>query len=550
MQRITVRLLCTVMSVAAFGTLSAPAAQPDVELRSRSVVAITVCSPDGTAGQGSCPAGTSDTQQIVLGPSGASINLEGVHAVSDEHSSVFPPGSLGGNSDYRFFVAAGTDVNPDIGVVVLSGGSGPAANGQWTVGFAPGYGSYSEGYGAVFLEPLTESHCPSVSSATQQDPTFDLNYAASGSVVPDVTDLPGHLLMIYEGTETCIGSTGGTKAGTGAYITTGVATSFDNGVTWPSYRGTSTFNFVPLPHSNKTNGPNLPFGALGAGVCFGIDCTQTPPATYGRYAVLSPPVSMASLIATGAAMGPNTADSEPSAFVDDASPGPDRYVYEVHTHNPGSAAPTADQFPDGRTIDLTVARAQLNGGSAPLQFTKWDGRGFSSLGIGGHEVAILPDGAFESCGTLDQTRTAGSISYVEDTQQYLLTFVCSSPGDPANGSKGGDKGAAWFWATSRDLSDQTLWSTPQEVLGSWTPFDTGTPAGSYGCSSFQGWYPTLMSLDHAPGHLATRGYVFYLWGCEGGGGPNGNPPKRQYSSRRFTIAADSVVRREARPEAH
>ncbi len=496
-----------------------------------SVGSITVCSPGATGEQGSCLDGSFDTLQIVLGPNGTSINLEGVHAASDEHSSVFPPGSLQGNSDYLFFVASGTDVNPDIGVVALSGGPGPDDNGQWTMNFAPGYGSYAEGFGSVFLEPIVEGHCPTVA-----DQTFDLDYAAAGSVVPDPTNRPGHLLMVYEGANTCVGDGGGKKAG-GAYITTGLATSSDNGRTWPSYRGTPTFDFVPLPFANKTEGPNAPFGALGADVCFGTDCTQTPPAAYGRYAILSPPLSLASLTAAGQPLTDSTFDSESSAFVDDAGPGPQRYVYEVHSYGPGSASPPEDQLPDGRASDLTVARAAVNGGSTPLQVAKWDGRKFSEPGIGGHEVPILPDGAFENCGGLKQARSQGSISYIDNTQQYLLTFVCSSPGDPANGSASGGYGSALFWATTNDLSDQTTWSTPQEIRGTWAKWDTGTPPGSFGCPSYTGWYPTFMSLHHAPGHLTTRGYVFEMWGCLGGS--NLSPPKRQYNSRRFTITTDS-----------
>ncbi len=541
MVKITMGLACA--AVAALGVRAALA-----EPHGRSVASVTVCSPDGTAGQGSCPTGTSDTLEVAVAPNGGSIDANGVHAATDEHASVFPPGSLGGTSDYLFFVAAGTDVNPDIGALVLSGGSGPDRNGQWTLSFAPGYGSYGEGYGTVFLEPIIQGHCPTVSDPTQQDQTFDLDYAAPGSVVPDPTGPPGSLLMLYEGANTCVGNGGGRKSGTGAYITGGVATSTDYGRTWPSYAGTSTFAFVPLPHANKTQGPNAPFGAMGSAVCFGIDCSQTPPATYGRYAVLSPPVSLASLVATGQPLSDSTFDSEPSAFVDDASPGPQTYVYEVYRYGPGSASPAADQLPDGRASDLTVARAQLDGGGAPLQFSKWDGHTFSAPGMGGHEVAVLPDGAFRNCGDLKQSRSEGSISYVDDTQQYLLLFVCDSPGDPAGGSAAGPFGTAWFWATSRDLSDQTSWSAPQEIAGTWAQWDTGNPPGSYGCPSYQGWYPTLMSLDHAPGHLTTSGYAFAMWGCLGGS--NANPPTRQYTSRRFTISADEDVRRRLEPEAH
>ncbi len=529
-------LACALLS-ATLGARGALATEP----HGRTVTSMTVCSSGGGGGQGSCPTGSSDTLQIVLGPNGGSINANGVHAISDEHASVFPPGSLQGNGGYMFFVAAGTEVNPDIGVVALSGGSGPDGNGQWTMEFAPGYGAYGAGNGAVFLEPIVEGRCPAVANPTQQDQTFDLDYAAAGSLVLDPTAQPGSLLMIYEGANTCVGNGGGKKSGTGAYITAGVATSLDGGRTWPSYRGTPTFDFVALPFANKTQGPDAPFGALGASVCAGTDCTQTLAPTYGRYAVLSPPLSLASLTAAGQPLSDSTFDSEPSAFVDDAAPGPQRYVYEVYRYGPGSASPPADQLPDGRSSDLTVARAALNGGTAPLQFYKWDGRGFSSPGIGGPEVAILPDGAFENCGGLKQARSEGSISYVDETHEYLLAFVCNSPGDPAGGIAGGAFGSALFFATTGDLADQTSWSTPREVSGTWATWDTGTPPGSYGCPSYQGWYPTLMSLDHAPGHLAADGYVFEMWGCLGGS--TATPPQRQYNSRRFAMTIASFVHR-------
>ena len=121
-----------------------------------------------------------------------------------------------------------------------------------------------------------------------------------------------------------------------------------------------------------------------------------------------------------------------------------------------------------------------------------------------------------------------SISYVEDAQQYLLTFVCDSPGDPALGQKAGSmaRGAAWFWSTSYDLSDQTQWTPPREISGSWSEFDnTG------GCPDYKGYYPSFMSLGKSAGHLSLTGYAFYLWGCQGGGTPGG----RQFSSRAFTI---------------
>jgi len=486
----------------------------------------------------SCPKGTFDTLRVVVGPSGLPLNQVGVGGVTDEHASVFPPDSLQGNSDYLFFVAAGTDVYPHvIGVVALSGGSGPDTNGQWTLNFAPGYGSYPEGYGQVFEAPIVQNYCPTVDDAAHQDQTFDLTYAAAGSVVPDPTSSPGSLLMIYEGCNCCIGSTGGHRlAGDGAYMATGVATSLDSGRTWPTYRGTSTFEFVRLPHSNPTQGPDAPFGALGQSVCMGNDCTTPPPAGYGRYAVLTPPVSLAWLMESGHPLSDQAHDAEPSAFVDDVGPGLNPYVYNVHNYSPGDAAGLSDQFPDGRNHDLTVARAKLNGGAAPLQFLKWDGQSFSQPGIGGHEVQILPDGAFESCEDLTQQRSAGSISYFKDTRQYLLTFVCNSPGDPASGAPGGPRGSAWFYATTDDLSHQQ-WSTPHEIVGSWMVWETGTLAGPYGCVSYMGWYPTFMSLNHEPGHLGLRGHVFSLYGCLGGGI---DPPLRQYVSHAFVITTGPI----------
>jgi hypothetical protein len=176
----------------------------------------------GAGGQSSCPSGTFDTHQIVLAPdgSGNAINAYGPGAASDEHSSIFSPGTLGSNNDYLFFVASGTSLNPDIGMTVLSGGAGPGNNGQWTFDFAraDNYGSYSAGYGTVFLVPTVQNRCRTVGDGnpSHQDQTFDLNYAAPGSVVTDPTSAAGSLLMIYEGTSTCFGSTGGVNQTTAA----------------------------------------------------------------------------------------------------------------------------------------------------------------------------------------------------------------------------------------------------------------------------------------------------------------------------------------------
>jgi hypothetical protein len=98
------------------------------------IVSISVCSPTGAGGSGSCPSGSFDTHRIVLATDGTSINSY-VSAASDEHSSVFAPGTLDGNIDYLFFVAGGTELSRKMGAVVVSGGTGPDENGQWTFDF-------------------------------------------------------------------------------------------------------------------------------------------------------------------------------------------------------------------------------------------------------------------------------------------------------------------------------------------------------------------------------------------------------------------------------
>ena len=476
-------------------------------------------------------------EQLVLAPNGEGINKFVNGGVSDEHQSVFPPGSLNGNPDYLFFVASKTSVNSDTGLLVLSGGSGPNANGQWTMDFAraDGYGVYPPGNAQIFLSPVGRG-CPTVTdgNAAHQDPTFDLNYAAPGSIVIDPTGAPGSLLMIYEGTITCFGITGGARS-QNFYSTVGVATSHDFGKTWPAYRGTSTFNFVPLPGQNTQQGPHAPSGALGGNVCAGTDCSSTPPAAYGRYAVLSPSISVATAMATGTPLASSLGDSEMAAFVDDVSPGAARFVYATYNFGPGAGALVDPQQTKG---DLMIARAQLNGGSAPLTFLKWNGQNFGAPGIGGIDAGIFPSGAFQNCEGSGQLRVGSSINYVDDAQRYLLTFVCNSPGDPSLGSSGGARGAAWFYSTSDDLSDPRRWTPPQEIAGSWSEFDPSATT----CGDYQGWYPTLMSPGKPAGHLATTGYVFYLWGCQTADTP---PPGRQYSSRAFTITLARDERRRA-----
>ena len=508
----------------------------------RSIVSITICAPGVSNSLSNCPSDTVDTQKSVLAPGGGPLinTYGGLAATADEHSTIFPPGTIPGHSDYLFWVAtqtaAGTAVGTDLsGLVVLTGGSGPDGSGQWTLDYAADFGRYypanqaGSQNGQIFLSAMSHLTCPTSSDPTKQDPTFDLNYADPGTVFVDPIiwehGSAGRLLMLYEGTNRCIGEKGGSNDGNNFYSTLGVATSLDYGHTWPTYRNNWV---VPLPAQNSSAGPQDPLGAFGSGVCFGNDCGLPPPADYGRYAVLSPHTTVADLIATGAKPSGNFGDSEPSAFVDNVhgDDGAGHYVYVVDSYQP----------PDGLNSGLAVARAWLNGGTAPLEFMKWNAGSFSEPGLGssgGVSTPIFPvdDSKYQSCLASQQNMTSGAISYVEKTQQYLLTFVCASPNDPA--TQKGSKGSAWFYSTldaSRyDLSDQNLWSAPQEIVGSWQDF-VDQPIGPDSTCLSSAWYPSFMSLDHAPGHLGTDGYMFYLDGCLDA------VPGRKFSTRMFKIA--------------
>lgn len=494
--------------------------------------------------------------------------LDGMGEISDEMQTIFPPGGLGSNADYLFWEATRT-AGTATGAVVLSGGAGPDKDGTWTLRFThkDRYGKYPSGWGPVFL-PVSNGTClavPSPLSAMNQDDTFDLNYAAPGTVVADPTKT-GRLFMVYEGVNVCASYGTAVNPTFNGYISIGVATSLDYGHSWPVY---ASANQPKLPGALHTwPGPEAPTGAFGIFVFEGNDWQKTAPHDYGRYPVLSSTLPLPDVMSAAKPIGGDVGDGEPAAFLDDTTGGtPNLYI--IHGYKPGRAALGQQPIPDGRSTDLMLARAPITGDGV-LSFLKWyqpptsPGQstvpgGFTQPGTdlvaggGGLETPILQDGAYENCGDqLHQGRTMGGIHYVEATKQYLLTFVCDSPSNPAittydwsttcnpaNPNCG--PGHSWFFATSYDPSDPAQWSLPmpvtgqtqpRQIRGSWSKDDDAATYG--GCSGtniggFKGLYPSFMSLDHESGHLSTSGYVFYMWGCPGGGEP------RQYSSRQFQI---------------
>jgi hypothetical protein len=360
------------------------------------ITGITVCSPIGAGGATQSCEGLLDTHQPVLAPVGTACSMPDANgrcpideyqhmgATSDEHSTIFPPGTIT-NNDYLFWVATNTAANPGrLGAVVLSGGPGPDQNGQWTLDFAPGYGSYPSGFGPVFLPPVGGTCLAAPNGdVTQQDDTFDLSYAAPGTVFKDPSS--PYFLMLYEGVNVCSGVLSGNPS-QNAYISVGIATSDDEGKTWPVYKS----NFVPLPFPYAT-APNAALGAFGNNVC-DADCNLagSVPATYGRYAALTPKTLLSSLIQSGTSIGGDDFGyGEPSGFVDGVS-GDVPYVYAISGYKPLTIDPP---LPNAQISDLVFARAALNGGTLPLNFWKWDGQAFSGAGLGGIASPILPLGA-------------------------------------------------------------------------------------------------------------------------------------------------------------
>jgi hypothetical protein len=487
----------------------------------------------------------------VLGPDHATVlnSYGGLTTASDEHSTILPPGMFPGQTDYFVLIASRTQLAPvESGLVFLRSTELPDKNGQWSLDFAQPYGQFAPAApaggqnGSVFATAMAHNLCPT----TAPDPTFDLNYAAPGTVIVDPTN-PGiwgseNLLMVYEGTNRCIGISTANNGNNNFYSTIGIATSSDFGLSWPVYRA----NYAELPLINQTEGPDAPVGAWGDNVCTGAYCAsahgfQFPP-QYGRYAVSGPVVTVQEAMnQLSNGLASNVGDSEPAAFVDDLHGLPvDAYV--VHTYLPGQFAADSTLYP-GVQSDLSVLQIELNGGTARLKAKKWYNGSFSALGLGedggGQESPIFTNVAatldqYHHCLAPSQARSSGSISYIDAVHQYILFFVCLSPTEPAHETEyqiNNPGGGAWFYskldADQYDLSRQDQWSAPNEVTNSWSTF-----AQNGGCEKdFNGWYPTLMSLNASPGHLRTLGYVFYMNGCTDLGTTGG----RRYSTRAFSI---------------
>ena len=471
-----------------------------------------------------------------------SINLfSGLDALSDEHVTIFPPGApFQQGTGHLFFAASTTALNPTgSGLVVLDGGTAPDATGTWRLHFAPEFDrSDPQGKierGQIFLSAMSHHTCPGPSYGF--DPTFDLNYAAPGTVLKDPTDQhPGAMLMVYDGTNQCA-QMNNAEGKRPRYGTLGIATSRDFGIKWPTYLANSIEYHAPvlyniiLPGQNGIFGPNAPTGAFGSAVCEG-DCYTSVkglPDTYGRYAVLSQSVTIQAVHAATPPFTGNMGEGEPSAFLD-TRPGGLPWLYIVHASVPGPLSLSVPTVRGG----LSIARGVLAGGTQRLSFTNWYNHSFglqtvkfpkfcdpfqeqcltyTNAGLGSEGGGLTNPifsvaGTFKNClDTTSQTQSAGSISYVAATQEYLLIFICGGPHDPLTQRKG--PGAAWFYstmdATLYDLSNQDQWSPPLEIENSWGKFDE--------CSYSTGWYPSFMSLNQQPGQLTTSGWAFSTAGC-------------------------------------
>jgi hypothetical protein len=325
-------------------------------------------------------------------------------------------------------------------------------------------------YAAKYRSPVMWPPIKFMTCNPTYNTEFDESYSAPGSVVQDPTRPAGHLIMIYEAENHCPGGTWQRQF----YATVGFARSTDFGKTWPA----------PI---------NSEFG--------GKD----------RRPVLKMPVPEPTTIETSPIYMGN---ATPSAFVDTNDDG-EHYIYAIYLF--------AGQGADGY---LRVARAKLDDDDRGIDrpdrrvtFTKWYNGAFSQPGVGGLDSGVTP-----ARGCAGGQRN-GQISYNEAIDQYLLTFVCVS----LQGQPGHLKPfqAAWYYSTATSLDLQN-WTTPQLIQNSQFAVTAGCAFDGSG-NSFDGWYPSFMSPNHAEGHLGETGQVFFMNGCDTG-------LKRKFMSRTFTIA--------------
>jgi hypothetical protein len=492
-------------------------------------------------------------QDVLATQTGQPLNaFGGLSTLPDKSQTIFPPKTFKGHPhETLFFVPTRTSLIPPNGssglVVLTDGGNGPDRRGQWSLDFASDFGAYSGGFGPVFLSPYRHLSCP-----PPTDATFDLNYAIPGTVLFDPLN-PGQLFMIYGGTNNCIGMSRKTSTNARFYGTIGVATSADEGHSWPMY----AVNSVPLPGQDQypSPGPNALAGAIGPEACVGPNCAPAPSASYGRYAVTNVPFTLEIAVGSGSSLPADLGDSQPSSFIDAIGTDKHTYVYTVENFScPQSCKKGTTNlcsmycrpyFTSPNDVDvISMARAELKAGAPPDHFTKWYGTNaasFSQPGLGGAESPIFPrdtvsgpaSPGYSSCQAADQVQTMGTLGYVDKAKEYLLVFVCKSPTQPSaprNSCSLGNGGVTWMYATldgtRYNLSRQDKWGAPQEIQGAWGCYSSLCSAAE---GIYDGWYPTLMSVGRPSARLATTGFAFSMKGCTNG------QAQRNYESRRFTV---------------
>ena len=579
-----------------------------------------------------------------------SINkLFSLETLADEHTTILQPNTLQNHDDYRFFVTGlvlsggnGPDNNNEWTLGVVK---------DYMLHHAITHGKVVCSKSKLFGPPL-RGKCPPEDATF--DLSYAANGAV---IIDPTRPRPEGLLMIYEGTNKCSGASDNDETNTkdkkkkkdksGHYAVLGVATSLDYGRLWPFYRNN---------YGSSTDGPHASAaGEFGENVCISnencLSCKNPKanckvPLNYGRYPVLMPTYTIEDAMGDGQSI--TMGYQCPSAFLDDVNADGDLiksdiYVYSVQNFG------CKDKHCAHSQPGLSVSRALINGKSEKrLAFMNWykDPAGakgsfqkkilsldssddalpdsvknrcmqkngkieISNTGLGNDcgglsspigfikpkSKDISKDTSkydlFKSCLDENQNRLMGSISYVRETRQYLLMFVCNSPRNPnpnplAGKTVGtslqtpnsltaktigtpttsvqmpnsddicldGKGGEALFFSTADNLSEQGEWSTPQQILNSWKCKTTiaemeGEMGGSntallkakqagkkssgkkdddkYCASSL--WYPSIMSLDSKPGYLNTSGYVFSMAGCMAVS-PEGF---RRYMSRTFTI---------------